>query len=633
MKTLQTTKRNSVLTSCLCAFVPLCLFFPPVFAAVNQSINYQGFLVSKATNLAVDTPQAMQFVLHTTPIGDTAQFTETRCSVGVSKGRYDVEIGSTTAGGIPSAVIVDFQNVWLEVQVSPSGACGGPYEAMQPRIKLAAAPYAFSSVYASTASAATTIFKADTIEALPVTANGALTISTNLFVMGGISVGSISPGQKLSVNGIVQATGQIGVNGFMFPDNTIQYTAYANTMWQTVGDNLYSINPGNVGISTGAPQARLHVSTGTCATCTVLSVTAGPPPNNNLLNVTGEGFVTAPYYFGNGTNLTGVVRTAGDTMGPLTLTAGSSITVTAPNGITAPRIKLFDNVEISSTNSLSYGGVSISTNVYTPANIYAAKFYGDGSALQNVVSADPSKVPIAGGTMTGLLTLPALAVTTGYFTVGTSTFSVQAGNVAVGSAGYLARFTVGGGIVATSSITAQGNLYAPALIATSANVAQGITASSGVFTAVGPNQYSVETSSGIRVNGGNLWLLTGSYIVGGYYQGNGSQLVGVTGTDSSKVLKTSDTMTGNLTMSGARITVILSSATEPYALTVSSVANPANYWLAVTTAGNVGVQLSNPSAPLSVYRQIQIANRGDVGNPPASLHLNPYNENGYIRWS
>ena len=157
MKILQSGKHAAVLKR-PAVFMLLSLLLSPAFGAVNQAINYQGFLVSKATNLAVDTPQAMRFVLHTTPVGDTNQFTETRCSVGVSKGRYDVEIGSTTGGGIPSAILANNQNVWLEVQVSPSGACGGPYEAMQPRIKLAASPYAFSAVYASTASAATALF-------------------------------------------------------------------------------------------------------------------------------------------------------------------------------------------------------------------------------------------------------------------------------------------------------------------------------------------------------------------------------------------------------------------------------------------------------------------------------------------
>ena len=375
--------------------------------------------------------------------------------------------------------------------------------------------------------------------------------------MGSISVGEISPGQKLSVAGKVESKG-LGIGGFLFPDGTLQITADAESLWESSAKgDLYSINSANLGISTGAPQARLHVSTGTCATCTVLSVTAGPPPNNNLLNVTGEGFVTAPYYFGNGTNLAGVVLKAGDTMGPLTLTTGSSITVTAANGITAPRIKLFDNVEISSSSSLFYGGVSISTNVFL---VSGAKYYGDGSGISNVSSADSTKVKIIGDTMTGQLNLPSLVVASS-FTVGGSIFSVRDGSAAVNTAAYLARFTVGGGIVATSSITAQGNLYAPALIATSASIAQSLTASSGTFTAVGQTQYSLATSSGILVNAANIVVNTGNISVGGYYIGNGSQLVGGTGTDSSKVLKTSDTMTGNLTMSGARITVILSSAT------------------------------------------------------------------------
>ena len=577
MKILQSGKHAAVLKR-PAVFMLLSLLLSPAFGAVNQAINYQGFLVSKATNLAVDTPQAMKFVLHATAVGDTAQFTETRCSVPVSKGRYDVEIGSTTPGGIPSPVIVNSQNIWLEVQVSPDGNCAGTYEALQPRIKLQAAPYAFSSVYASTASAATTIFKADTIGALDVTTNGALTISTNLFVMGGISVGSISPGQKLSVNGVIQVTGM--GNGFMFPDGTIQTTAVANTMWQLLNGNLFSVNPGNVGISTGVPQARLHVSTGV-TTETVFLVTAGP---GNVFSVDGQGYATASKYFGGGDTLSGVLRSgaAGDSMlGALTM-SGSSITVGSPNGVSSARYRLANNVVISTTTTLEHGGVYISSHVFLPPG---AQYFGDGSQLTGVISADPTKVFRDGDTMTGLLTLPSLTVTTGTFMVGGAALSVQAGSAAVNSGAYLARFTVGGGIIATSSITAQGNLYAPSLFATSATISQGLTSSTGTFTATGWTQYSLQTSSGIKVNGG--------LVDAPFYVGDGSQLTGVNGTDATRVLKAGDVMTGNLKISGSSMTISYAHVTQPYALTVSSSLNTNNYWLAVSTGGNVAIQYLN----------------------------------------
>ncbi|MDP2865541.1 MAG: hypothetical protein Q8O90_04795, partial [Elusimicrobiota bacterium] len=186
-------------TILLLAFVPLLYPFSPASATITQSINYQGFLLSKITNLPVETPQDIKFVIYDSASAGTARFTESRCNVKVSKGRYDVEIGTGVAGGLPASLFTDYNGLWLEIQVDGDGDCTPPYETMSPRIRLQASPYAFNSLYASTASAATPVFKANIIEALPQTTNGAITISTNLFVQGGISVGDITPGQKLSV--------------------------------------------------------------------------------------------------------------------------------------------------------------------------------------------------------------------------------------------------------------------------------------------------------------------------------------------------------------------------------------------------------------------------------------------------
>ena len=78
----------------------------PAGAVINPTINYQGFLLSKVTSLPVETPQDLNFIIYDAPVGGNALFTEGRCNVNVAKGRYDVAIGSLTAGGasrLPSA--------------------------------------------------------------------------------------------------------------------------------------------------------------------------------------------------------------------------------------------------------------------------------------------------------------------------------------------------------------------------------------------------------------------------------------------------------------------------------------------------------------------------------------------------
>ncbi len=593
-------------------------------AAIPQTINYQGFLLSKITNLPVETPQDIKFVIYDAASGGSVKFSESRCNVPVSKGRYEVEVGAAS-GGIPDTVFVNSPNLWLEIQVDPDGDCAGTYEAMSPRIHLQASPYAFNSLYASTASAATSVFTANVIGASAQTDNGAITISTNLFVMGGISVGNISPGQMLSVAGMVESKGDPAACvasqtcGFKFPDGSIQTVAAADTMWKISGPNMYSINPGNVGIgeSVANPLARLHISTAAGETGDVVLVTVG---GSNVFRVNGLGQV-----YGNGTTLTGIVAKAGDTMtGQLTL-AGSSLTVTSLNGISTPKMTFLPNVAISSEASAALGGgLRVSSNVYVVGFSSAAKYYGDGSSLTAVTTTDISKVRLSGDTMTGQLTLlnSTLTVTGAAFSVTGSTFSVFGGSVAVGGLTYPARLSVTGGITATSSITAQGGLYTTTLNGSSAASFQTVTAASATFSNWGPDNYSIYAASGIMVSAG--------IVNAPYFVGNGSQLSNVAGTDSTKLFKTGDTMTGNLLVSGSSITVIASGA-PVYALTVASAAAVNNYSLAVTTTGNVGVQVSNPTAPLEVYKQLVVSNPVGAGGD-AVLSLTASGGLPYLNW-
>ncbi|HCC48669.1 MAG TPA: hypothetical protein DEQ38_11230 [Elusimicrobia bacterium] len=624
----------------------------PAGAVINPTINYQGFLLSKVTSLPVETPQDLNFIIYDAPVGGNALFTEGRCNVNVAKGRYDVAIGSLTAGGVPGAIFLSNTSLWLEIQIDADGSCSGSYEPMTPRVRLQASPYSFNSLYASTASAATSVFSADVIAALPNTTYGAITISTNLFVQGGISVGSISPGQKLSVNGVVESTGSWPncatpgnyTCGFKFPDGSVQVKAAALTMWDVNGVSLYTINEGNTNIGGGItdPQARLHISSATGDAGSLLLVSTGTgAAQSQLFLVNGNGQVYANAYYGDGSTLSHIVRQGGDTMtGQLTL-AASSFTATSPLGAAIPKLRLAPGVEISSAAlpAAARGGILLSSHVYlTPG----ATYYGDGSGLYNLVSLDATKVAKTGDAMTGQLMIlnSTLTVTGDAFSVGGSTsFAVLGGNAAVGSASFLAKLTVGGGIIATSSITSQGSIYAqgavsaqgaisaqgaltaPSLGVTGLGTFYNVTAATGTFWSWDPGTgYSLDTAATINVRTGSV--RAPSFI------GDGSLLTSVSGTDATRVLKAGDTMTGNLHISGSSVTVA-ARGTHQYALTVGSAAVVNDYTLAVTTAGYVGVQVSNPTAPLEVNTKVLISNAGGS----AHLDLNSNVGYNYIHWS
>ncbi len=608
----------------------LFLFFLFIFcplianAIIGQTISYQGFLIGKSDNLPVNTPQDINFVFYDVEIGGTSIYSEGRCNVSVLNGRYEVEIGSVTSGGISESLFIGNPNIWLEVQIDPDNDCTGTYEPLQPRIKMQAAPYAFNSLYASTAAAATPVFNVDIIGTLDNSSYGAVTISSNLFVQGGISVGAISPGQKLSVTGIVESTGAEG--GFMFPDGTKQITAAGETKWgvkvRGSEEDLYTLDGvGNVGIGVGeAPLAKLHVSSGAGESGNIFVVSTGAMGAfSNIFRVTGESKVYADYFYGylTGAASENVLKTGDTMMGNLTI-SGSSLTITNTDtsvmnsieittdslknvyhfvvstgghvgiGLNNPRYKLhissFDATE--TLLAVSTGTVGNIFEIKGNGDIIGKKFHGDGSGLQGVLSTDASKVLKTGDTMTGQLTISGSSL------------------------------TVGGELYSASSIISGGEIYGSSLTVEVANINQGLIASSGTFKAWGQNQYSIETTSGIKVNQG--------IVDAPYFVGNGSLLTDVLGVDSTKLTKAGDTMTGKLH--------IVSSATEVYSLTVATEAVVDDYSMVITTQGNVGVQIANPTSPLHVYEQIRVSRKDSNDNGNVNMVINSNMSDGYITW-
>ncbi len=81
---------------------------------------------------------------------------------------------------------------------------------------------------------------------------GQLYLSTN----GCVGIGTLSPGQKLSVAGTIEST----TGGFKFPDGTVQTTASGGaSQWMASGGNIYSSNSGNVGIGATQPLQKMDV--------------------------------------------------------------------------------------------------------------------------------------------------------------------------------------------------------------------------------------------------------------------------------------------------------------------------------------------------------------------------------------
>lgn len=215
-------------------------FALPARAAITQTLSYDGYLTDAATGLPLSKGKDMDFRLFAQASGGASVWNEQRCGasgVPVSNGRYQVEIGSQTVGGIPASVVTDRSALWLEVAVDPNDDCAG-FEALSPRVRLEASAYAFNALIASTAA-----YAANT---------GDMPVSADTDADGS--------------GDVVLKTG--------------------------AGERLRVLSSGRVGLGTAVPVARLHVSSaGAVAADEVLRVSSGTGAMQELLRVWGDGRV------------------------------------------------------------------------------------------------------------------------------------------------------------------------------------------------------------------------------------------------------------------------------------------------------------------------------------------------------
>jgi hypothetical protein len=208
--------------------------------------------------------------------------------------------------------------------------------------------------------------------------------------------------------------------------------------------------------------------------------------------------------------------------------------------------------------------------------VTAGSFVGDGSLITGVVSTDNTKLPIAGGTMTG--TLNTLDVSVGGIISGNgsgltnlndTTKLPKAGGTMTGTLNTL-DVSVGGVISGNGSgltgVTDAGALPKAGGTMTGTLVTQGITIGGGyTITGSGAGLTSVNDVSKVPLIGdslitGNLTVQSGNITLAapGYFVGSGSGLTGVTGTDNTKLPTAGGTMTGLLTTQNVSVLGVIS---------------------------------------------------------------------------
>lgn len=285
--------------------------------------------------------------------------------------------------------------------------------------------------------------------------------------------------------------------------------------------------------------------------------------------------------------------------------------------------------------------------IVTQSSITAGVYYGDGSHLTNLVVPDGTKVAKTGDTMTGQLTISNSSLTVvgnagaSPLTVSTSAVPgsvglyVDANNkVGVGTTAPIGQLHVTGsantsiGITAPTNALAELDLYDTpgiqwslarwftsndlriraggtldylTILRSNGNVGLGTTAPGTTLDVAGNAQFGTTAKSsftttgallmakdaGLSLTGANGIIVTQSSVTAGVYYGDGSHLTGLVVPDPTKVAKTGDTMTGQLTLDGSTLTV----TGNAFAVGGSTF---------IVSGGSVGIGGYNSAAMLSV---------------------------------
>ena len=323
----------------------------------------------------------------------------------------------------------------------------------------------------------------------------------------------------------VSSTGAI-ISGNLIPSGNAVYTLGNPTnYWKSlyVGGNTIYLGNITLGSSSGlltVNDANVVTTDSSGNTSVSGNITGGNIATGGTVSATGN--VTGNYLFGNGSQITGIV-----------VSAGAAIT----NGTS--------NVTVGASSNVTIGVAGATTATFASSGIYTP---GILSATGNVVG---NYILGNGASLTGVIT---------------SVANINNGTSNVTVTGSGANITVGVGGTPNVVVWATSGEYVTGVISANGSVTGGNITTGGLISATG-------TITGANITGANL--LTGGLvsatgnITGGYIIGNGSQLTGLPAgytnsnlaTLGSNVISTTGTITGGNITGANLLTSGLVSAT------------------------------------------------------------------------
>ena len=284
------------------------LLLPALVCAAPSLINYQGRLVDTAGNPLIGS-QTITFRIYNVPTGGTALWTEPQ-TVTPDNGIFSVSLGS-----VNSLTVSDFlsDTLYLGITIAPD------VTEMTPRTRLLSTPYALYTANLGS-SGTQALISTDTV------------ISGSQLRLGNFLTASLPAGMG---GGSLVYDSQTKFVNFWNGTNWIALAQGGASPWSTSSGLVYlGNNDNNVGVGTGSPAYRLHVSSAAGEAGDILVVSTGA---TNLFRVNGLGEVRAAKYYGDGSALTSITAAniSGGLLGATVVASSAAVDSVYTNSILA----------------------------------------------------------------------------------------------------------------------------------------------------------------------------------------------------------------------------------------------------------------------------------------------------------
>lgn len=412
------------------------------------------------------------------------------------------------------------------------------------------------------------------------------------------TVTSVAAGNGLTFTTITgSGSVTLGTPGTLTTSTTNSVTTGSHTHAVTFPVTSVNGQTGDVSLSipqydlaTAATPGLVELFSGTVQSVAANAVTATASRTYGIqVNSSGQMVVNVPwsdtdttYSAGNGISLSSTTFSVAAGTGLTQDASGLSLTAITAGNATVGAVRYntttatagqFDGgtTAPSGTTRLNYGGY-----------LYATRFYGDGSQLTGITASDSTKLPLAGGTMTGAITFAAEQTW--------PTFNQN-------TTGSAATLTTGRTIALTGDVT-----YTSGSFNGSANVTGTASIAASVVTGKALTGYVLGTNTALAAT--DTILAAFQKVQGQLNARSGTVTsVGGTGTAGGLTLSGTVTTTGNLTLSGS-----LTVATSSVAGVVSTATQSFSGSKTFLGQGH-GIGAANPSTLWNLYA------KGSGGHP------------------